>query len=87
MGQGKALGTSFPGRFYSGAKLIFFRVLNEKTVLLRNCFMHMPLCFHSTSKANEIRAKKRLRRLPAVEPLQSTHTLHVKEIKQSNLPV
>ena len=48
--------------------------------------MHMSLCFHSTSKANEIQAKKkRLRSLPAVEPRQSTHTL--KEIKQSNLPV
>ena len=49
--------------------------------------MHISLCFHSTSKANEVRARKRLRRLPAVEPRQSTHTLHVKEIKQSNLPV
>ena len=47
--------------------------------------MHMSLCFHSTSKANEIQAKNRLRSLSAEQPLQSTHIL--KEIKQSNLLV
>ena len=55
-------------------KLIFLRV-NEKTVLLRNYFMHMSLYFHSTSKATEMQAKQRLRRLSAMEPRQSNPTL------------
>jgi len=68
-----------------GREAHFFFRANEKTILLRNYFMHISLCFHSPSEANEIQAKQRLRRLSAVEPQQSTPTL--KEIRQSNLPV
>ena len=37
--------------------------------------MHMSLYFHSTSKATEMQAKQRLRRLSAMEPRQSNPTL------------
>ena len=69
--------TFFQDDFTRREAHIFFRV-NKKTVLLRNFFMHMSLCLH-------LLAKRRLTRLSAVEPRQSTPTL--KEVKKANLPV
>ena len=74
--------TFFQDDFTRREAHIFFRV-NKKTVLLRNFFMHISLCLHLL--ANKIQAKRRLTRLSAVEPRQSTPTL--KEVKKANLPV
>ena len=50
--------------------------------------MHMSLCFHSTSKATEMQAKQRLRRLSAVEPRQSTPTLKESgRVRQHNINI
>ena len=46
----------------------FFLRVNEKTVLLRNYSMHISLCFHSTSKANEIQPKQRRGGTPTKYP-------------------
>ena len=66
--QGKARGTGFPRMILLGREGLFFLRVNEKTVLLRNYFMHISLCFHSTSKANEIQAKQRRGGTPAKYP-------------------
>ena len=66
--EGKALGTSFPRMILLGREGLFFLRVNEKTVLLRSYFMHISLCFRSTSKENEIQAKQRHGGTPAKYP-------------------
>ena len=65
---GKSPRDEFSQDDFTRAWRSFFLRVNEKTVLLRNYFMHISLCFHSTSKANEIQAKQRRGGTPAKYP-------------------